>query len=132
MNKIWIKKRDPVEKFDMPTFEILVDGIPLADLLNDGNAGIPYWMAKDGIPHLPPSETSSSRHIVTVCDCGEYGCGHSACEIIQNGDVVEFFHFSGDCGTACNNLKFVFPAQEYDAQIEAMKKEAVKALDAPS
>jgi len=132
MNELLIKRIDPVEKYDILTFELLVDGRPLSDHLNDGNAGIPYWMTKDGIPHLPPSDATSSRYIVTVCDCGEYGCGNSSCEILRKDNIVEFFHFLGDCGAACENLKFTFLAQNYDAQIENMKKEANKALEAMS
>ena len=132
MNELLIKKHNPVEKDDILSFELIVDGKPLSDHLNDGNIGIPYWLAKDGIPHLPPSDVDSPRHIVTVCDCGEYGCGHSSCQIVKKDNVVEFLHFAGDCGDTCDTLKFTFPLREYEVQIKDMKKEANKALEATS
>lgn len=82
------------------SFELLVDGVGLGEVLGDGNEAIPYWIVEDDLPHWPPHGTprDSEYRIVTVCSCGEYGCGHTRCRVIKASDTVTWRDFAGDVG----------------------------------
>jgi len=49
MNQLTVKVTDVNGK----SFELLVDGVPLSELLDDGRDGIPYWLVEDDLPYLP-------------------------------------------------------------------------------
>ncbi len=51
MNQLTVKVTDVNGK----SFELLVDGVPLSELLDDGRDGIPYWIVEDDLPYLPPN-----------------------------------------------------------------------------
>jgi len=36
------------------SFELLVDGAALGEVLADGNEGIPYWIVEDDLPYWTP------------------------------------------------------------------------------
>lgn len=112
------------------SFELLVDGQPLSELLNDGNGPIPYWIAAHGIPTWPPSGPNIDKNtlIVTVCDCGEYGCGHSRCRISFDNGVVKFSHFAGDVGDRGKSISFSFPESQYIEVINKISKLAQSEL----
>jgi hypothetical protein len=57
------------------SIELLVDGQPLGDLIGARDGDIPYWIFKDDLPHAGGHDPE--LRIVTVCSCGEYGCGHA-------------------------------------------------------
>lgn len=97
------------------SFELTVDGKPLSALLNDSNSGIPYWLVDDGIPTWPPSGPNADPNIliVTVCNCGEYGCGHSRCNVSIEEGVVKFSNFQGNVNSKESSLIFAFPEAEY-------------------
>lgn len=99
------------------SFELLVDGAPLSEKLQDGNAGIPYWMVEDDLPTFPPLQKvspNSALRIVTVCDCGEYGCGHAHCRIIKSESEVVFDQFQGDLREEHKGLRLTFSRKNYD------------------
>lgn len=108
------------------SFELLVDGKPMGAVLGDGNEGIPYWLVKDGLPSFPPSGSTADPgvRIVSVCGCGEYGCGHSRCNITQTNEIVEFSNFIGDVGAKGKNFQFRFPVAQYQAVCEQISRQA--------
>ena len=98
------------------SFDLLVDGIPLGELLADGNEGIPYWIVEDDLPGWPSHGGSNdpSYRIVTGCSCGEYGCGHSRCRVIKTSDTVTFQEFTGDVGPNGIDHSFTFLRSDYN------------------
>jgi len=99
------------------SFELLVDGVTLPELLGDGNGSIPYWIVEDDLPYWPPHGTpwDPDYRIVTVCSCGEYGCGHSRCRVKKSGDSVAFSEFTGDVGPSGMSRVLSFSRDNYDA-----------------
>lgn len=77
------------------SFQLLVDGKPLGEILDYFETLIPYWLLKDGIPTFPPYEDKAKNHkrIVAVCECGEYGCDCVICEILIENDIAELTHY---------------------------------------
>jgi hypothetical protein len=103
-------------------FDLVVDGKPIQEILNCEDAGIPYWLVTDGIPHYPadsPNETHDVR-LVAVCGCSVPGCGHTRCTMKRNGDTVIFKDFVGERGHQRQNARFVFRSVDYDAAEEFM------------
>ena len=109
---------------DFPTFCLLVDGKPMADWLVDGNDEIPFWLVADGLPTWSYHKTSTDAdvRIVTVCGCGEEGCGHSRCTVKREGDTVVFEDFQGDVGAEAQTLRLVFRQTDYDAVTRAINE----------
>ena len=103
---------------------LLVDGRPMADWLKDGNYGIPVWLLEQGLPLWWGVEDDSDADVreVTVCSCGEDGCGHSRCRVRVEGDTVIFEDFAGDAArTAPDGLRFVFPRAQYESCCQALR-----------
>jgi hypothetical protein len=92
------------------SFELLVDGEPLGDLLGAHDTAFPHWMVEDGLPRWPhgPPDAPEER-IVGVCSCGEYGCSHARCRVTREGDDVIFHEFG------FVRKVFRFGAANYDA-----------------
>ena len=76
----------------------MVDDQPFGELLGDGNEGIPYWDVEDDLPYWPPhgEPRQADVRIVSVCSCGEYGCGHTRCRVEKTEDRVILRDFEGD------------------------------------
>ena len=98
------------------SFELLIDGDRLGDLVGAQDAAIPYWIIEDDLPSFPPQ--GSSQHpelrIVAVCSCGEYGCGHTQCRVIRTEDGVVFRDFDIDCTPEGSRKRFAFTRDNYD------------------
>lgn len=103
---------------------LLVDGRPIADWLEDGNYGIPVWLLEHGLPLWWGIEEDSDEDVreVTVCSCGEDGCGHSRCRVRVDGDTVIFEDFAGDVAEAASGLRFVFPRAQYESCCQAIRE----------
>jgi hypothetical protein len=110
------------------SFELLVDGEPLGDIVGAQDAAIPYWIIDDDLPYLPPH--GAARHseirIVTVCSCGEYGCGHTECRVIRLTDSVVFRDFDMDCTPDGKTKQFTFTPENYDRVVGQIVNEAQK------
>lgn len=98
-----------------PTYELVVDGRLLADWLDDLNEGIPWWLAKQGLPVWKAGDDGADVRTVTVCSCGYECCGHSRCTIRIQGDAVIFEDFAGDAARTASKLRFVFPRDQYES-----------------
>jgi hypothetical protein len=110
------------------SFQLMVDGTPLSDLLDDGNDAIPYWIVENDLPYFPPygdSEPDDIR-IVTVCNCGEYGCGHSHCRVTKTDDTVIFDQFQCDTRKEPDSTRFVFSRSNYDEVVALIVSETKK------
>ena len=96
------------------SFELFVDDKRLGDLIGDGNEGIPYWIIEDDLPSWPPhgEPRQEKVRIISVCSCGEYGCGHTRCSVEIKADSVVFSKFAGDIKDG-EQWVFVFPRQNY-------------------
>lgn len=114
------------------SFELHVNGIPLGDLIGSLDTAIPYWIIEDDLPYYPPrgKDREPETHIVTVCSCGEYGCGHARCRIIKAADVVTFCDFNGDVQSKNGQKVFQFSRTNYDeivlAIVRATREHVVK------
>ena len=55
-------------------------------------------MLDQGLPLCWGREKDSDEDVreVTVCSCGEDGCGHSRCRVRVDGDTVIFEDFAGE------------------------------------
>jgi len=108
------------------SFDLLVDGVALGEVLGDGNVGIPYWIVVDDLPSWPPHGTlcDPDCRIVTVCSCGEYGCGHSRCRVIKTAETVTLRDFAGDVGDDGAARSFTFSRSDYDRVVRGIVAEA--------
>ena len=124
MNQLTVKVTDVNGK----SFELLVDGVPLSELLDDGRDGIPYWLVEDDLPYLPPHGTprQDGIHIVTVCNCGEYGCGHSHCRVTKTEQNVVFDQFQCGRRKKPESMRFTFDRAQYDEVVRTILSETQK------
>jgi hypothetical protein len=101
------------------SFELLVDGQPLGTLVGARDTMIPYWIIEDDLPYFPPHgpRHDSDVRIVTVCSCGEYGCGHTECRVIRGNDGVVFRDFDMDCTREGRLTQFTFFRENFDAVV---------------
>jgi hypothetical protein len=108
------------------SFDLLVDGVALGEVLGDGNEGLPYWIVEDDLPYWPPHGTprEPEYRIVTVCSCGEYGCGHTRCRVIKTSDTVTLRDFAGDVGADGAGRVFTFSRSGYEQVVSDIVAEA--------
>jgi hypothetical protein len=104
------------------SFELLVDGRPLGELVGAQNWAIPYWDVVDDLPHDPPHGKSVEPEIriVCCCSCGYYGCGHTQCRVVREGSEVVFRDFDFDASREGRRQVFRFPADNYAAVVSEM------------
>jgi hypothetical protein len=75
------------------SFELLIDGDFIGLLVGGEKGGIPYWAVGEDLP--TPGVEESGRRVVSVCGCGEYGCGNTSCLGEVGGDLVRLHSFGG-------------------------------------
>ena len=106
------------------SFELLVDGTPLRVLVSGASGGIPYWIVEDDLPYFPTTSDEAARRsdlrIVAVCSCGEYGCGHTRCRVVKDGESVVFSGFITNVNAADETHTFRFFRLNYDAVLANM------------
>jgi hypothetical protein len=124
------------------SFELFVDGQPLHELVGGEDGGIPYWIVEDDLPYLPPMTSGRSKtigtprlphtHIVCVCSCGEYGCGHTRCQVERRDSRVLWSEFDIHVSDAGRSRIFQFTRENYDVVVADMVRQAQsqKQLDA--
>jgi hypothetical protein len=101
-------------------FELHVDGQPLALLVRySSGTAIPYWIIHGDLPTFPPrgSQADPTVRIVAVCSCGEYGCGHVRCRVVQEGNEVVFRDFKLTYGDSAD-VQFYFSTEHYRAVVQ--------------
>jgi hypothetical protein len=110
------------------SFELLVDGQPISALIGAWDTvspliDIPFWLIEDDLPSLPvdSEEYKPTLRILTVTSCcGEYGCGHTRCQVLCQRDTVLFCDFAGAVRVQARKTVFQFSRRNYDTIIEAM------------
>ncbi len=114
------------------SFVLFVDGVPLAQAIGATGEAIPYWIVKHGIPGWPewkaePAPMSGCDvRIVTVCACGEYGCGHTRCRVLYSEDRVTFDQFAGDPAETPSSARFTFERTNYDRVMDEISRLAAE------
>ena len=110
------------------SFELLVDGQPLGELIGSRDMGIPYWIFEDDLPYFPPhaQEHDPEVRIVAVCSCGEYGCGHAQCHVVREGETIVFHSFDCDVSPEGSEHKFRFSTANYDFVILEIIREVAE------
>jgi hypothetical protein len=106
------------------SFVLLVDGLPLGDLVGEQNTAIPHWLIEDDLPcsSRAGAEADPSTRIVTVCSCGDVDCGHSKCRVTREGDLVTMSRF--DASDEGAKKVFEFSESNFAAVVSAMAAEA--------
>jgi hypothetical protein len=99
------------------SFELMVDGQPLGQLVGARDTAFPYWIVDDDLPYLPPhgGKRVPDTRIVCVCSCGEYGCGHTACRVVQEREGVVLRDFDVDVSAEGSKKEFRFSSANYSA-----------------
>lgn len=117
------------------SFVLLVDGRPMGDLVSTlVDSLIPYWIVDDDLPRFPPlgeSAGDSVTRIIAVCSCGEYGCGHTRCQVHSDGDRVVLEDFENDVSDTGRTRRFEFKLPNYNAIVREVvaRAQAHKALE---
>lgn len=113
------------------SFVLLVDGQALGELIGARDSAIPYWIINNDLPHLPPSEEEADPEIriVTVCSCGEYGCGHTRCRVVAEGDTVTFRDFDLDVDAVGRGRVFQFSRSNYESVVSDIARRARREAD---
>src|SRR5262245_58655319 len=108
------------------SFELQIDQQPLGALIGNQDGSFPYWIVDDNLPYLPPHGGSRvvEYHIVCVCSCGEYGCGHTRCRIVLENDTVVFRDFECDVSAEGAKKEFRFSKSNFDAVVTEIVKHA--------
>ena len=102
------------------SFELLVDGEPLAALVSAPDLEIPYWIIHNDLPTFPPGADGADPHIriIAVCSCGEYGCGHTRCRVKRTDDDSVVLHdFDVVCSPEGRKQQFEFSRLNYDTVV---------------
>src|SRR5439155_22523379 len=108
------------------SFELLVDGQLLGNLVGSRDTAIPYWIIREDLPYWPPSGNPGDleSRIVCVCSCGEYGCGHTRCRVIRDEEKVIFWEFDGDVSREGGDKSFEFTRANYDKVVSEIVRHA--------
>jgi hypothetical protein len=109
------------------SFELLVDGQPLGELVGSWDTEIPYYFISDDLPYYPPigEDHDSEFRIISLCHCGEFGCGHTKCRVIKGEDTVVFRDFDVNTTSVEGSRRvFEFPRSNYDAVVADIVQKA--------
>jgi hypothetical protein len=101
------------------SFELLADGRPLGELVGARDWAFPYWDVVDDLPRWPPHGASREPdiRIVCCCSCGEYGCGHTSCRVVQEENEVVLRDFDFDASREGRSQVFRFSPANYAAVV---------------
>lgn len=110
-------------------FKLLVDGQYIGDLVGGESGGVSCWMIEGGLPSYPEwaGDHVASQCFICICECGEWGCGHTRCQVEINGETVRWHDFAGDVSPGKESMEFTFSRANYDAVIaELVAKAAIE------
>lgn len=97
------------------SFELQIDGQPLAELVGSADRVIPYSIVGGDLPSYPlntdPDKTD--LRIVVVCSCGEYACGHTRCRVSTARGSVVLSEFDFEVSDAGRSAVFRFAEENY-------------------
>jgi hypothetical protein len=101
------------------SFELLVDGKFIGEIVGGDNGGLSCWMIEGELPPYPEWAEGyiPSQRFVCVCQCGEWGCGHTRCQVAIEGETVRWHGFAGDVSTGKVSMEFTFSRANYDVVI---------------
>ena len=102
------------------SFDLLIDGESVHEIFASDTVGVPYWLLEGGL--TPMTIMDQQYHIVSVCDCGEAGCGVIACKVSEDGDEVTFNDFK----FMESDLSFKFSAENYHQILDEIGHEVLK------
>src|SRR5262245_40886672 len=107
-------------------FGLLVDGQPLGALIGGLDREIPFFLMEEDLPR--PTDSAVLQWVtgvtqyrgrlhevrtVSVCSCGEAGCGCTVCRVVREGDTVVFRDFLGPGIPALLATAFRFSLSNY-------------------
>lgn len=106
------------------SFDLLVDEQPLGRLIGQTDTAIPYWLFDGDLPHFRRSDIDDfSVRGISVCSCGEPGCGCAECRVVFENDTVAFRDFKPDLRPKEKQTKFRFTKANYDRVISEIMKQ---------
>jgi len=101
------------------SIELMIDEIPLGELIGSRDMAIPFWLFDKDLPHFPPygENRDNGMKIVTVCSCGEYGCSHTHCRIVQSENIIILSEFEDGNTGKKSDQEFHISKENYKAVI---------------
>lgn len=116
------------------SFELLVDGESIAEVVGSSDTAIPYWLFKNGTALSPIARLGSDteKRVVAVCSCGTFGCSCIRCNVVRSwdGNVVfrDFTTNPFSSNSVFNLLMFCFSSVNYDSVVTKIIQK-IKELD---
>ncbi len=102
------------------TFDLLIDDQSVQEIFESDTVGIPYWLLEGGLATMTVME--KPYRIISVCDCGECGCGVIACRVTEESDTDTFDDFKFlEC-----DLSFTFTAENYHKVMDEIGHEVLR------
>lgn len=102
------------------TFVLLIDDVPLHELYESDTVGVPYWLLEGQL--TATTIMGETHYIVSVCDCGEPGCGSVACKVTEEDGIVTFHDFK----FLANDLTLKFTAENFHQVMDEIGHEVLK------
>lgn len=108
---------------DTLSFELLVDGKSISQLVGTLDKAIPYWLFKNGTA-LSPIEhlrSNTEKRVVAVCSCGQWGCSSTRCDVVKSwdGNIIfrDFLTKISSSASEFNIFMFCFSPINYNSVI---------------
>ena len=103
------------------SFELIIDGIPVGQLLKTNENEIPHWyFDKEEFSSYYSDFHKKTFHLIGVCSCGESGCGQLGCEVVKEEDFIILENLFNDGFRYKPELKFTFSRGNYNEVIRKM------------
>ena len=117
-----------VDYEDFPTisFELLIDGETISDLLKTNNKTIHYYYFENDLPSYFHSYRNKEIHIIGVCSCGIDSCGSATCVLDKGEDLVAFREIFNGGLEFPKDFEFRFSRENYDSMIKEVIEQANK------
>jgi hypothetical protein len=105
------------------SFELLVDGESISELVGTSDTAIPYRLFKNGIALSPIARLNRNigKQVVAVCSCSEWGCSSTRCDVVKSwdGNIIfrDFLTKISSPASEFNVFMFSFSPVNYDSVI---------------